>query len=70
MTTEEKLRKQLKVAVQALYRMQAGALDLGYEVEMEEISVSEAFDNLTDCVVETSNKAMTEIDSIEKAYKG
>lgn len=70
MTTEEKLREQLKVAVQAMYRMQAKTLDLGYEVEMEEFSVSEAFDDLTDCVVETSNKAMTEIDSIEKAYKG
>ena len=70
MTTEEKLREQLKVAVQAMYRMQAKTLDLGYEVEMEEFSVSKAFDDLTDCVVETSNKAMTEIDSIEKAYKG
>lgn len=43
MTTEEKLRKQLKVAIEAMYRMQARTFDLSYEVEMEEISVSEAF---------------------------
>lgn len=66
MTTEEKLRKQLKVAIEAMYRMQARTFDLGYEVEMEEISVSEAFDDLTDCIVETGKNAMKTIDSIEK----
>lgn len=68
MTTEEKLRKQLKVATQAISRMQAKTFDLGYEVEMEEISVSEAYTDLTDCVVETGNKAMAEIILIEKEY--
>lgn len=66
MTTEEKLRKQLKVAIEAMYRMQARTFDLGYEVEMEEISVSEAFDDLTDCIVETGKNAMKTIDAIEK----
>lgn len=70
MTTEEKLRKQLKIAIQAINRMQAETFDLGYEVEMEGISVSEAFDDLTDCVVETGNDAMTKMTSIEKEYKG
>lgn len=70
MATEEKLRKQLKVATQAISRMQAETFDLGYEVEMEEVRVSEAYADLTDCVVEISNKAMSEMNLIEKEYKG
>ena len=67
-TTEEKLRKQLTVATEAMYKMQIKTLDLDSAVEAEAISTSEAFDVLADYVIETDKNAVMAMETIEKEY--
>lgn len=67
-TTEEKLRKQLTVATEAMYKTQIKTLDLDSAVEMEAISASEAFDVLADYVIETDKNAVMVMETIEKEY--
>ena len=69
MTNEEKLKKQLRITMLALVRIQDKALNLSYMVQEEDVDKRNAFDELVDWIARTSVKAQKAAILVEKEYK-
>lgn len=69
MTNEEKLKKQLRITMLALVRIQDKALNLSYMVQEEDVDKRNVFDELVDWIARTSVKAQKAAILVEKEYK-
>lgn len=69
MTNEEKLKKQLRITMLALVRIQDKALNLSYMVQEEDVDKRNAFDDLLDCIARTSVEAQKAGILVEKEYQ-
>lgn len=69
MTNEEKLKKQLRIAMLALARIQGKTFDLVYMIEEADVDKRNAFDDLVDWITITNGKAQNTIELIEEEYE-